>query len=209
MAKAEWVELSQSSGSGDAAVAVSSKTPYTGREARTSIITWVAEDVEPIERTVIQEGAEVNTSLKGGTIVTTTATRLTITGYSNEAGLAFRKPESNLLPYTVDTELYVAGLKVFRKDGEMTMIPGDPGARQTYRFEIGITINPTGEELPLIGIKGSLAIDGASGKSTLLRIIWAADENKYLIVPEGDIVLDALGTPVTVQVKANTNWVIE
>lgn len=209
MAKAEWVELSQSSGSGDAAVAVSSKQAYTGREARTSIITWVAEDVEPIERTVIQEGAEANTSLNCGNTVTTVATRVLITGSSNEAGLGFRKPENNILPYTIDNEFMVAGLKVFRKDDEMTMIPGDPGARQKYKFSIGLTITPTGEEPPYVGIKGSLAIDGASGKSTLLRIIWAANEGVYLIVPEGDILLDADGTPVTIEVQSNTNWVIE
>lgn len=209
MAKAEWVELSQSSGSGDAAVAVSSKAPYTGREARTSIITWVAEDVEPIERTVIQEGAEVNTSLKGGNSITTMTTRVLIFGESNEAGLGFRK-NAGEVPYDIDTELNVAGLKVNRKDGEMTMIPGDPGARQKYSFTIGLTLRPD-EILPPFGPthRTGLVIDGASGKSVIVRIYYNREEAKFIIVPEGDIVLDALGTPVTVQVESNTNWVIE
>jgi hypothetical protein len=209
MAKAEWVELSQNSGSGDAAVAVSSKQAYTGREARTSIITWVAEDVEPIERTVIQEGAEVNTTLKGGNSITTMIARVLILGESNEAGLGFRKGAGEV-PYDIDAELNVAGLKVIRKDGEMTMIPGDPGARQKYNFSIGLTLRPD-EILPPLGTthRSSLVIDGASGKSVIVRINYNTEEKKFIIVPEGDIVIDALGTPVTIQVESNTNWVIE
>lgn len=210
MAKAEWVELSQSSGSGDATVAVSSKAPYTGREARTSIITWVAEDVEPIERTVIQEGAEVNTLLKGGNSITTMIARVVIYGRSNEAGLGFRQGEGSEVPYDVDTTLTVAGLKVNRKDGEMTMIPGDPGARQMYNFSVGLTLR-VDEIKPPLGTthRSSLVIDGASGKSVIVRIYYNREEAKFIIVPEGDIVLDANGTPVTIEVQSNTNWVIE
>jgi hypothetical protein len=209
MAKAEWVELSKSDGSGNDSVAVSSKTPHTGREARTSIITWVAEGVDPIERTVIQEGAEANTSLKGGNSITTMITRVLIWGVSNEAGLEFRNSRGEV-PYDIDAELNVAGLTIPRKDGEMTMIPGDPGARQRYSFAIGLTLRPD-EILPPWGPthRTDLVIEGASGKSVIVRIYYNREEKKFIIVPEGDIVIDALGTPVTVQVESNIQWRIE
>ena len=207
MAKAEWVNLSQDRGSGDASIAVSSRAPHTGREARTSIITWVAENVEPIERTIVQEGADVTTELVGGNSIATNSVRVLIMGLSNESGLGFRAPDNNILPYSIDTTMTVAGMTITRKDNEMTMIPGDPGAQQMYKFTLGLTIQP--EEATLAPIKGSLAIDGASGKSILVRISYSAQEGVYLTVPEGDILLDANGTPVTIEVESNTNWVIE
>lgn len=209
MGKAEWIKLSQESGSGDASVAVSSNQIHTGREARTSIITWVAEDVEPIKRTVIQEGAGARTILKGGNHITTNAKRFLLYGISNDAGLGFRTPSNNTMPYQVDSEMNVAGVKVTLIDDVITKIPGDPGAKQTYSFNVGVTITPSSDEPPTEEQSGFITIVGVFGDPITVTIKWVPDEKRYIIVPEGDIVLDADGTPVTIEVQSNTSWVIE
>lgn len=52
MAKANWVKVSPSQGSGDATVNVSSTAPHTGRKARTSVLTWKAANVDDVARNV-------------------------------------------------------------------------------------------------------------------------------------------------------------
>ena len=56
MAKANWVKVDPSQGSGDATVNVSSNTEHTGRVARTTTLTWKAANVADIQRTVNQAG---------------------------------------------------------------------------------------------------------------------------------------------------------
>lgn len=56
MAKANWVKVNPSQGSGDATVNVSSVSEHTGRVFRTSVLTWKAANVADIQRTVNQAG---------------------------------------------------------------------------------------------------------------------------------------------------------
>lgn len=51
MAKANWLKVDPSQGSGNATVNVSSTAEHTGRVARTTILTWKAANVANIERT--------------------------------------------------------------------------------------------------------------------------------------------------------------
>lgn len=54
MAKANWVKVNPSQGSGDANVNVSSATAHTGRTARQTTLTWKAANVTDVVRTVNQ-----------------------------------------------------------------------------------------------------------------------------------------------------------
>ena len=56
MAKANWVKLNPSSGSGNATVNVSSTSEHTGRNARTTMLTWKAANVANVVRNVSQAG---------------------------------------------------------------------------------------------------------------------------------------------------------
>ena len=83
MAKANWVKVNPSQGSGNATVNVSSNGEHTGRVARTSILTWKAANVADIQRTVNQAGkpeyvdiADAASADKAGKVVT-------ISGVSN------------------------------------------------------------------------------------------------------------------------------
>lgn len=213
MAKAEWVNLSQESGSGDASVAVSSKSPHTGREARETILTWTAADVEHIERTVLQEGAGASTKLHNGNRVSTMETTVFISGTSNEAALSFRmaEPYGNL-PFEINSDLRAAGMIIPIKPDGLTFIPGDPGKSFAYNFTVGLTLIPP-EDFVGTAVKSHLVIRGASGKQISVLIIYHYDEKPYIEIStgtdDGVIHLDAEGTPVTVEVTSNTDWVIE
>lgn len=56
MAKANWVKVNPSQGSGNATVNVSSTSEHTGRVLRTTILTWKAANVADVQRTVNQAG---------------------------------------------------------------------------------------------------------------------------------------------------------
>ena len=91
MAKANWVKVTPSSGSGNATVNVSSTAPHTGRTARTTTLTWKAANVANITRNVIQAGkleyvdiADAASADKAGKVVT-------ISGVSNSAKLTFTR----------------------------------------------------------------------------------------------------------------------
>lgn len=56
MAKASWLSVSPTSGSGNANVNVSTQQPHTGRLARTTVLTWKAANVQNVVRNVSQAG---------------------------------------------------------------------------------------------------------------------------------------------------------
>ena len=56
MAKASWLNVTPASGSGDATVSVSSTAEHTGRNARSTTLTWTAANVADVVRNVSQAG---------------------------------------------------------------------------------------------------------------------------------------------------------
>lgn len=208
MAKAEWVNLSQDSGSGDASIAVSSHTPHTGREARTSILTWVSANFDPIERTVIQEGFGPHTEPDRNSIKTQSYS-VKLWGTSNEQGLGFRAGGNSSLPIIIDRTFEAAGLIINTTEGGVSEIDGDPGRSNMYRFSVGfrIDVEETTSAPPPYHI--NFVIVGASGKTTTVRVEYIGDAVLYLRVEEGDITISADGGPTTVAVESNTDWNIE
>ena len=70
MAKANWVKVNPSQGSGNATVNVSSTAPHTGRKARTSTLTWKAANVQDVVRTVSQAGKPEYTDIADAALLT-------------------------------------------------------------------------------------------------------------------------------------------
>ena len=200
MAKASWLSVSPASGSGNASVNVSTQQPHTGRNARTTTLTWKAANVQNVVRTVSQSGkpefvdiADAASSDKNGKIVT-------ISGKSNAAKLEFTLGTGNLdisLPssYTANS--------VSTNNG--AAINGDPGASAEYDFSISINVPAnTGVSEQTRQI---IVTDGAGHQDICLLTLAAGDP--YITIAEGVIELDHIGTPVTVQVKSNTTWSVE
>lgn len=200
MAKAEWIIVDPSSYSGDAIVNVTSTSEHTGRNVRTTTLTWKAANVSDVIRRVNQAGkpeyvdiADSASSDKGGKIVT-------IHGVSNSAKLTFSLGTGDL-QISLPTS-YIANSLTTNNGAS---ISGDPGALSEYPFSITI-ICPANDDIKALS-RQIIVEDGAGNRDVCLLTLAAGDA--YITVAEGDIELDYIGTPVAVTVESNTTWTIE
>lgn len=200
MAKANWVKVNPSQGSGDANVNVSSQTEHTGRVARTTVLTWKAANVADVQRTVNQAGkpeyvdvADAASADKAGKVVT-------ISGVSNSAKLTFSLGTGDL---DISLPSSYSANSMTTQNGEA--ISGDPGASAEYPFSIVITVpaNDTIEEKT----RQIIVTDEGGNQDTCLLTSAAGDA--YVRIAEGVIELDYKGTAVTVAVESNTTWTVE
>lgn len=201
MAKANWVKVNPSSGSGNGTVNVSSTAEYTGRKARTSVLTWKAANVQDIQRTVSQAGkpeyvdiADAASSDKAGKVVT-------ISGVSNSSKLTFTFGTGNLTNISLPST-YTAN-SVSTSNG--AAISGDPGASAEYNFSIAITV-PANDGIT--ALSRQIIVTDEAGHTDVCTLTLAAG-NAYVTVQEGTIELNYLGTPVPVSVESNTSWTVE
>ena len=200
MAKASWLNVAPTSGSGNGRVNVSSTAEHTGRNARTTTLTFTAANVDDVVRNVSQAGkpeyvdiAESATSDKAGKTVT-------ISGKSNSSKLTFSLGSGTLsinLPST-----YTAN-SVSTSNG--SAISGDPGASAEYNFSISIVVPAnTGTA----SLTRQIIVTAADGKQDTCTLTLAAGD-AYLRVDVGTIELDYLGTAVSIEVESNTSWSIK
>ena len=89
MAKADWVKVNPSQGSGNATVNVSSQTEHTGRVARTTVLRWKAANVADVQRTVNQAGKPEYVDIADAASADKTGKVVTISGVSNSRVLNF------------------------------------------------------------------------------------------------------------------------
>lgn len=201
MAKASWVKVNPSQGSGNATVNVSSTAEHTGRVFRSTILTWKAANVENIQRTVNQAGkpefvdvADAASADKAGKVVT-------ISGVSNSKKLTFSFGTGDLTDITLPSN-YTANSLSTANGAE---ISGDPGALVEYNFSISITVPANND----ISAKSRQIIVTDEGGHRDVCTLTSAAGDAYVTVQEGTIELDYLGTPVPWMVESNTSWTIE
>lgn len=197
MAKANWVNVNPSSGSGNASVNVSTNAPHTGRNARTTTLTWRAANVQDVVRTVNQAGKPEYVDIDATAASDKAGKLVTISGLSNSAKLSFSLGTGDLdisLPST-----YTAN-SVATDNG--ANIAGDPGASSEYNFSIQILVPANDSTSPQT--RQIIVEDGAGHRDTCMLTLAAGDA--YITIAEGIIELDYQGTPVTVAVESNTNW---
>ena len=201
MAKANWVKVNPSSGSGNATVNVSSTNEHTGRKARTTTLTWKAANVQNVVRNVSQAGkpeyvdiADAASADKAGKVVT-------ISGVSNSAKLTFSLGTGDLAEITLPNT-YMAN-SVSTTNG--ATISGDPGALAEYSFSITITVPANND---ITAKTRQIIVEDEAGNRDVCTLTSAAGD-AYVTVQEGTIELDYLGTPVPWTVESNTTWSIE
>lgn len=201
MAKANWVNVNPSQGSGNATVNVSSTAEHTGRKVRTTTLTWKAANVADVVRNVSQAGkpeyvdiADAASADKAGKVVT-------ISGVSNSAKLTFSLGTGDLTDIALPSS-YIAN-SVSTENG--VAISGDPGALAEYNFSISITVPANNE---ITAKTRQIIVEDEAGNRDVCTLTSAAGD-AYVTVQEGTIELDYLGTPVTVTVESNTAWTIE
>lgn len=200
MAKASWVKVDPSQGSGNATVNVSSLSEHSGRKVRTTILTWKASNVEDIQRTVKQAGKPEFVDIADSISADKEGKVVTIGGVTNSQKLTFSFGIGDLvltLPSTYNAN------SVPTDNG--SIIAGDPGALAQFPFTISITVPANTEITPRTR---QLIVTDEAGNQDVC-VITSAAEDAYVTVAEGDIELNYIGSPVAVQVLSNTNWTIE
>lgn len=200
MAKTAWSVVDPSQGSGNKEVIVKSGAEHTGRNARSTILTWKAANCPDVPRTLNQAGkpeyvdiADSASSDKNGKVVT-------ISGISNSKKLTFSLGTGDLeitLPdnYTANSIQTTNGAE----------IAGDPGAAAAYNFSLSVTV-PANEDID--PKTRQIIVTDEGGHQDVCQLTLAGGD-AYLRVTEGTIELDYLGTPVTVNVESNTEWTVE
>lgn len=203
MAKANWLKVSPSSGSGDATVNVSSTAEHTGRKARTTTLTWKAANVADVVRNVSQAGKPEKDSLKFDSAASAdkAGKLVTISGVSNSAKLTFSFGTGNLTEITLPST-YMAN-SISTSNG--AAISGDPGAVAEYNFSIAINV-PANDEID--AKTRQIIVEDEAGNRAICTLTSAAGD-AYVTVQEGTIELDYKGTAVPWTVESNTSWSIE
>jgi hypothetical protein len=201
MAKANWLKVDPSHGSGNATVNVSSTAEHTGRKARTTTLTWKAANVADVVRSVSQAGkpeyvdiADAASADKAGKVVT-------ISGVSNSARLTFSFGSGDLTDITLPAS-YMAN-SVSTENG--VAIAGDPGALAEYNFAISIVVPANND---ILAKSRQVIVEDEAGNRDVCTLTSAAGD-AYITIAEGVIELDYMGTPVAVAVESNTSWTIE
>lgn len=200
MAKANWLKVDPSQGSGNATVKVSSTAEHTGRKARTTTLTWKAANVQDIVRNVSQAGKPEHVSIADSASADKSGKLVTISGISNSAKLTFSFGSGNLTDITLPST-YTAN-SVSTNNG--AAINGDPGATAEYNFSIAITV-PANQD---IAEKTRQIIVTNEAGDTAICTLRSAAGDAYVTVQEGTIELDYLGTAVSWSVESNTTWTI-
>lgn len=200
MAKASWAVVEPSKGSGNKEVSVKSSAEHTGRLARTTVLTFKAAYCQDVQRTVNQAGKPEYVDIADSAAAEKTGKVVTISGVSNSKKLTFSLG-------TGDLEMTLPGSynanSISTANG--AEISGDPGALAVYNFSIAVTV-PANESVDPKTRQIIVTDDGGHQDVCLLTV---AAGDAYLRVTEGEISLDYLGTPVTVNVESNTEWTVE
>ena len=200
MAKASWAVVEPSKGSGNKEVSVKSSAEHTGRLARTTVLTFKAAHCPDVQRTVNQAGKPEYVDIAESAAAEKTGKVVTISGVSNSKKLTFSLGTGDLDIALPDN--YNANSTDTANGAE---ISGDPGAQAVYNFSIAVTV-PANETVDP-KTRQIIVTDEGGHQDTCLLTLAAGDA--YLRVTEGEISLDYLGTPVTVNVESNTEWTVE
>lgn len=206
MAYASWLVPSKVSGSGNDSVSVTAGSNNTGRNARTTQMTFKAANTENVIRTVAQAGKPEFVTLQSAAAVAKTGGTLTITGISNSSTLTFSLGSGATLALTLPSS-YIAN-SVSTQNG--AAIVGDPGASQEYVFSI--TFTGIQENLTIDALTAQLVVTDNAGNTATCSITQAAGDATLSVSP-ASILLDwdafTQGTSATFTVTSNTNWMIE
>lgn len=200
MAKANWLKVDPSQGSGNATVKVSSIAEHTGRKARTTTLTWTAANVQDVVRSVSQAGKPEHVSIAESASADKAGKLVTISGVSNSAKLTFSFGSGNLTDITLPSS-YTAN-SVSTNNG--AAISGDPGATAEYNFSIAITV-PANTDIA--EKTRQIVVTNEAGQTAICTLRSAAGD-AFVTVQEGTIELDYLGTAVSWSVESNTTWTI-
>ena len=200
MAKANWLNVDKTSGSGNGRVNATTPSPHTGRTARTTTLTFKAINTPNETSEINQAGKPQFVDIAESASAPKEGKTVTITGVSNSAKLTFSLGAGDLnisLPSS-----YTANSMDIQNGAD---IPGDPGASAEYPFSITITV-PANETIESQS-RQIIVIDESGNEDACVLTLIAGDP--YLRLSSNYVEMDWQGNPVTIDVFSNTNWTVE
>jgi hypothetical protein len=206
MAYAQWLIPSKTSGSGNDTVNVTAGADNTGRNARSTNMTFKAANCEDVVRQVTQAGKPEFVTIQGTAAIDKTGGTVTISGTSNSSKLTFSLASGGTLVLTLPAN-YTAN-SVSTANG--AAISGDPGGSQEFPFSIQFANVGANPDLTAKSVQLIVTDDG--GNSATCTITQAAADPTLIVTP-ASVTLDwnaaSAQTSASFTVTSNTNWTIE
>lgn len=203
MAYASWLSPSKTSGNGNDTVNVSALTSNTGRNLRSTVMTFKAANCEDVTRTVNQAGKTEFVTIQSTAAVSKTGGTLTLTGTSNSSKLTFTLGSGGTLSLTLPSTYSAASATTDNGDS----ITGDPGATQEFSFSI--TFSDIAANGTIDALTKQVIVTDNAGNSSTCTVTQAAGDATLSVSPASvDLPWDA-STSASFTVTSNTNWTIE
>lgn len=202
MAYSSWLTPSKISGSGNDTVNVSANTSNTGRNARSTTVTFKAVGVSDVARTVNQAGKPEFGNFSSSTAAAAKEGQtLTLSGTSNSSELTFSKGTDNI-GITLPSSYTAAGMTI----NNGSAITGDPGATQEFAWSIQLTVPANTSIDPLTC---QIVVTDDAGHTSTCTITLAAGDATLSVSPASvDLPWDG-STSASFAVTSNTNWTVE
>ena len=202
MAYASWLTPSKQSGSGNDTVNFSAGSNNTGRNSRSTNVTFKAVGCSDVVVAATQAGKpEFGTFNSSSAAADKLGQTLTLSGTSNSSALTFSKGTDNIgltLPAT-----YTAGGMTINNGASIT---GDPGATQEYAWSIQLTV-PANTGVSALTCQ--IVVTDDAGHTNTCTITLAAGDATLSVSPLSiDLPWDG-STSASVTVTSNTNWTVE
>jgi hypothetical protein len=204
MAYAQWLVPSKQSGSGNDTVNVTAGSNNTGRNSRSTNITFSASGVSDVVRQVTQAGKPEFVTIEATKSVSKSGVAtLTISGTSNSSKLTFSLANGGTLVLTLPSS-YIAN-SVQTDNG--VAITGDPGASAEYSYSIAFT--NIAENVTIDALTAQLIVTDNAGNEATCTITQAAGDATLSVSPDS-VQLDwnaySESTSSSFTVTSNTNW---
>ena len=200
MAYSSWLSPSKTSGIGNDTVNVSALSNNTGRNSRSTNVTFSAANCEDVVRTVVQAGKAETTTISSTATATKAGGTVTISGTSNSSKLTFSLGTGDL-SLTLPSTYTAAG----NSTNNGAAITGDPGATQEFTFSIVFTV---GENTSIASKSKQIIVTDNGGHTATCTLTQAAGDAYLTVTPNSvEIPWDASESK-SFSVSSNTNWTI-
>lgn len=200
MAYSSWLTPDKLSGNGNDTVNVSANSSNTGRNPRSTAITFAAANCEDVVRTVLQAGKPETTTIQSTAAATQQGGTVTISGVSNSSKLTFSLGTGDLT-LTLPSNYKAAGITT----NNGAAISGDPGAAQEFNFSIAFSV---GANASTSSKSRQIIVTDNAGNTATCTLTQAAAASYLTVTPSSvEISWDAAESK-QFAVSSNTNWTI-
>lgn len=200
MAYSNWLQPDKLSGNGNDTVNVSALSNNTGRNSRSTQVTFSAADCADVVRTVLQAGKPETTTMQSTAAATQAGGTVTISGTSNSSKLTFTLGTGDL-SITLPSSYTAGGITT----NNGASISGDPGAAQEFAFSIAFSVSAN---VSTSSKSKQVIVTDNAGNTATCTLTQAAGAAYLTVTPNSvEIPWDASQSK-SFTVQSNTNWTI-